>query len=154
MRTLKTSDDTYTYTSPQQCPKCCGSRTLPKDADKAFYQRIRGMDELSSFISKIRQDWVLVGSPVDKGKQEYKCTHCESTFTANDIKAHPYSLSYPSRCPHCQSHRTLPVAEEEKLRHYEPVWLIMELAEKEYKEMQTEEAKQVRLKKLISDSVL
>ena len=79
-------------------------------------------------------NWGANDSPVDKGQQEFKCTQCGATFSAIDMRPHPYSASFPSRCPHCQSIRTLPVSDEKRATRYESIWLLMELAEKERKE--------------------
>lgn len=92
------------------------------------------MEEMASFISKLSVNWGYNNSPVDKGKREYKCTQCGSSFSAIEIEPHPYSASFPSRCPHCQSIRTLPASEESRIHHYEGIWLLMELAEKEREE--------------------
>ena len=134
VRNLGSSDDDYSYTTPQPCPKCGGERTCPTEADKGFYQRIWDMEETATFISYLSRDWGYNDSPVDKGKLEFKCTQCGSTFSALDIKPHPYSASFPSRCPHCQSIKTLPVSDEDRIQHYESIWLIMERAEKEREE--------------------
>ena len=134
VRNLGSSDDDYSYTTPQPCPKCGGKRTCPTGADKGFYQRIWDMEEAASFISHLSRNWGYNDSPVDKGKLEFKCTQCGSTFSALDIKPHPYSASFPSRCPHCQSIKTLPVSDEDRIQHYESIWLIMERAEKEREE--------------------
>lgn len=134
MRTQGSSENAYTYSSPQPCPKCGGERTCPTEADKDFYQRIWDMEETASFISHLSINWGHNDSPIDKGKREFKCTQCGSTFSAIDIRPHPYSASFPSRCPHCQSIRTLPASEEKCIHHYEGIWLVMELAEKEQEE--------------------
>lgn len=134
MRTQGSSENAYTYSSPQPCPKCGGNRTCPTDADKGFYQRIWDMEEAASFISYLSRNWGYNDSLVDKGKREFKCTQCGSTFSAIDIESHPYSASFPSRCPHCQSIRTLPASDEDRINHYESIWLIMERAEKEREE--------------------
>ena len=96
------------------------------------------MEETASFISHLWINWGYNDSPVDKGKQEFKCTQCGTTFSAIDIRPHPYSASFPSKCPHCQSIRTLPTSEEEQAHRYESIWLVMELAEKEREEGRTE----------------
>ena len=124
--------------SRQPCPKCGGIRTRPAESDKAFYQRLWDMEETATFISHLWINWGSNDSPVDKGKQEFKCTQCVTTFSAIDIRPHPYSASLPSRCPHCQSIRTLPASEEKQARRYESIWLLMEFAEKERKESRTE----------------
>lgn len=151
VRKLGSSDDDYTYTSPQPCPKCDGKRTCPTDADKNFYQRIWDIEEAASFISYLSRNWGYNDSPVDKRELEFKCTQCGSSFTALDIKPHPYSASFPSRCPHCQSIRTLPTSDEDRIQHYESIWLIMERAEKERKESKNEK-KKVDLRKFLGDT--
>lgn len=150
MRNMASSDDDYTYTSPQPCPKCGGKRTCPTNADKGFYQRIWDMEEAASFISYLSRNWGYNDSPVDKGKQEFKCTQCGSTFSALDIEPHPYSASFPSRCPHCQSIRTLPTSDEDRINHYESLWLLMERAEKEREESKAEK-KKVDLRKFFGN---
>jgi DNA-directed RNA polymerase subunit RPC12/RpoP len=92
------------------------------------------MEETATFISHLSINWGTNDSPVDKGQQEFKCTQCGATFSTIDIRPHPYSASFPSRCPHCQSIRTLPASEEKLARRYERIWQMMELAEKERKE--------------------
>lgn len=138
MRNHASSNGDYTYSNPQPCPKCSGIRTRPTESDKAFYQRLWDMEETASFISHLWINWGSNDSPVDKGKQEFKCTQCGTTFSAIDIRPHPYSASLPSRCPHCQSIRTLSASEEKQAHRYESIWLLMELAEKERKESKTE----------------
>ena len=91
------------------------------------------MEETATFISHLSINWGPNSSLVDKGQQEFKCTQCGATFSAIDIRPHPYSASFPSRCPHCQSIRTLPVSDEKRTTRYESIWLLMELAEKERK---------------------
>ena len=152
MRTQGSSENAYTYSSPQPCPKCGGNRTCPTDADKGFYQRIWDMEEAATFISYLSRNWGYNDSPVDKGKREFNCTQCGSTFSALDIKPHPYSASFPSRCPHCQSIRTLPASDEDRINHYESIWLIMERAEKEREERKNGK-KNVDLKKVFGDSL-
>ena len=152
MRTQGSSENAYTYSSPQPCPKCGSERTCPIEADKDFYQRIWDMEEASSFISHLSRNWSYNDSLVDKGKREFKCTQCGSTFSANDIEPHPYSSPFPSRCPHCQSIRTLPTSDEDRIQHYESLWLLMERAEKERKERKNE-GKQFNLKKVFGDSL-
>ena len=147
MRTQGSSENAYPYSSPQPCPKCGGKRTCPIDADMGFYQRIWGMEEASSFISHLSINWGHNDCLVDKGKREFRCTQCGSTFSVIDIKSHPYSASFPSRCPHCQSIRTLPASDENSNNHYESIWLVMELAEKEREERKTE-AKNFDLKEM------
>ena len=134
MRTQGSSENAYTYSSPQPCPKCGGERTCPIKANKDFYQRIWDMEETASFISHLYINWGHNDSLVNKGKHEFKCTQCGSTFSAIDIKPHPYSASFPSWCPHCQSIRTLPTSDNDRNNHYESIWLIMERAEKEREE--------------------
>ena len=134
MRNHASSDDDHTYSVPQLCPKCGGKRTRPTESDKAFYQRLWDMEETATFISHLSINWGSNDSLVDKGQQEFKCTQCGTTFSAIDIRPHPYSASFPSRCPHCQSIRTLPVSDEKRATRYESIWLLMELAEKERKE--------------------
>ena len=151
MRTQGSSENFYTYSSPQPCPKCGGKRTCPTDADKNFYQRIWDMEEIASFISHISRNWGYNDSPVDKGKQEFKCTQCGLSFTTLDIKPHPFSASFPSRCPHCQSIRTLPASDEDRINHYESIWLIMERAEKEREESKNEK-KKVDLRDFLGDT--
>ena len=146
MRTQGSSENAYTYSSPQPCPKCGGERTCPTEADKGFYQRIWDMKEVASFISHLNINWGHNDRPVDKGKREFKCTQCGSTFSAIDIEPHPYSASFPSRCPHCQSIRTLPTSDEDRINHYESLWLLMERAEKEREESKAE-TKEFDLKK-------
>ena len=148
MRTPASSDGDYTYSKPQPCPKCGGKRTRPTESDKAFYQRLWDMEETATFISRLSINWGSNDSPVDKGKQEFKCTQCGATFSAIDIRPHPYSASFPSWCPHCQGVRTLPASEEKLARRYESIWQVMELAEKERKESKTEE-KYVDLKRMV-----
>ena len=138
MRNHASSNGDYTYSNPQPCPKCGGIRTRPTESDKAFYQRLWDMEEMASFISHLWINWGPNDSPVDRGEKEFKCTQCGATFSAIDIRPHPYSASLPSRCPHCQSVRTLPASEEKLARRYESIWLVMELAEKERKESRTE----------------
>ncbi len=138
MRNHASSDGDYTYSKPQPCPKCGGKRTRPTESDKAFYQRLWDMEETASFISHLSINWGSNDSLVDKGQQEFKCTQCGATFSAIDIRPHPYSASLPSRCPHCQGIRTLPASEEKLAHRYESIWLVMELAEKERKESKTE----------------
>lgn len=150
VRKLGSSDDDYTYTSPQPCPKCGGKRTCPTDADKNFYQRIWDMEAVASFISHLSRNWGYNDSPVDKGKQEFKCTQCGSMFFAIDIEPHPYSASFPSRCPHCQSIRTLHTSDEDRINHYESLWLLMERAEKEREESKAEK-KKVDLRKFFGN---
>ena len=104
------------------------------ESDKAFYQRLWDMEETATFISRLSINWGSNDSPVNKGKQEFKCTQCGTTFTTIDIRPHPYSASFPSRCPHCQSIRTLLASEEKLVPRYESIWSVMELAEKERKE--------------------
>ena len=111
-----------------------GKRTRPTESDKAFYQRLWDMEETASFISHLSINLGFNDSLVDKGQQEFKCTQCGATFSAIDMRPHPYSASFPSRCPHCQSIRTLPVSDEKRASRYESFWLLMELAEKERKE--------------------
>lgn len=152
MRTQGSSENAYTYSSPRPCPKCGGERTCPTDADKGFYQRIWDMEEAAMFISYLSRNWGYNDSPVDKGKREFKCTQCGSTFSANDIEPHPYSSPFPSRCPHCQSIRTLPTSDEDRIQHYESLWLLMERAEKERKERKNE-GKQFNLKKVFGNSL-
>lgn len=152
MRTQGSSENAYTYSSPRPCPKCGGERTCPTDADKGFYQRIWDMEEAAMFISYLSRNWGYNDSPVDKGKREFKCTQCGSTFSANDIEPHPYSSPFPSRCPHCQSIRTLPTSDEDRIQHYESLWLLMERAEKEREERKNE-GKQFNLKKVFGDSL-
>ena len=151
VRNQGSSDDDYTYTNPQPCPKCGGKRTCPTEADKGFYQRIWDMEETASFISHLYINWGHNDSLVDKGKREFKCTQCGSTFSALDIKPHPYSASFPSRCPHCQSIRTLPASDEDRINHYESIWLIMERAEKEREERKNGK-KKVDLREFLGDS--
>jgi DNA-directed RNA polymerase subunit RPC12/RpoP len=138
MRNHASSKGDYTYLNPQPCPKCGGKRTRPTESDKAFYQRLWNLEETASFISHLWINWGPNDSLVDKGKQEFKCTQCGTTFSAIDIRPHPYSASLPSRCPHCQSIRTLPASEEKQAHRYESIWLLMELAEKEREESKTE----------------
>lgn len=138
MRNHASSKGDYTYSNPQPCPKCGGIRTRPTESDKAFYQRLWNLEEAASLISRLSINWGFNDSLVDKGKQEFKCTQCGTTFSAIDIRPHPYSASFPSKCPHCQSIRTLPASEEEQAHRYESIWLVMELAEKERKESKTE----------------
>ena len=151
VRNQGSSDDDYTYTNPQPCPKCGGKRTCPTEADKGFYQRIWDMEETASFISHLYINWGHNDSLVDKGKREFKCTQCGSTFSALDIKPHPYSASFPSRCPHCQSIRTLPASDEDRINHYESIWLIMERAEKEREERKNGK-KKVDLREFLGDT--
>ena len=134
MRTQGSSENAYTYSSPRPCPKCGGVRTCPTEADRSFYQRIWDMEEVATFISYLSINWGHNDSSVDKGKREYKCTQCGSTFSAIDIEPHPYSSPFPSRCPHCQSIRTLSASDENRIHHYESLWLMMEQAEKEREE--------------------
>lgn len=134
MRNHASSDDDHTYSVPQPCPKCGGKRSRPTESDKAFYQRLWDMEETASFISHLSINWGPNDSPVDKGQQEFKCTQCGAMFSAIDIMPHPYSASFPSRCPHCQSIRTLPASDEDRINHYESLWLLMERAEKEREE--------------------
>ena len=148
MRNLASSTGDYTYSKPQPCPKCGGKRTRPTESDKDFYQRLWDMEETATFISHLSINWGPNDSPVDKGQQEFKCTQCGAMFSAIDIRPHPYSASFPSRCPHCQSIRTLPASEEEFVRRYESIWPVMELAEKEREESKTEE-KYVDLKRMV-----
>lgn len=138
MRNHASSNGDYTYSNPQPCPKCGGIKTRPTESDKAFYQRLWDVEETASFISHLSINWGPNSSLVDKGKQEFKCTQCGTTFSAIDIRPHPYSASFPSKCPHCQSIRTLPASEEKQARRYESIWLLMEFAEKERKESRTE----------------
>ena len=138
MRNHASSDGDYTYSNPQPCPKCGGIKTRPTESDKAFYQRLWNLEEAASLISRLSINWGFNDSLVDKGKQEFKCTQCGTTFSAIDIRPHPYSASFPSKCPHCQSIRTLPTSEEEQAHRYESIWLVMELAEKERDEGRTE----------------
>lgn len=152
MRTQGSSENAYTYSSPQPCPKCRGGRTCPTEADKGFYQRIWDMEEASSFISYLSRNWGYNDSLVDKGKREFKCTQCGATFSALDIEPHPYSSPFPSRCPHCQSIRTLPTSDEDRINHYESLWLVMERAEKEREERKNGK-KKVDLKKVFGDSL-
>ncbi len=140
MRTQGSSENAYTYSSPQPCPKCGGKRTCPTDADKGFYQRIWDMEEAASFISHLSRNWGYNDSLVDKGKREFKCTQCGSTFSAIDIEPHPYSDIFPSRCPNCHQMKTLPV-DEKNIEIYKPLWTMLELAE------QTKEAR--KMKKLL-----
>lgn len=139
VRNHASSDDDHTYSVPQPCPKCGGKRTRPTESDKAFYQRLWDMEETASFISHLSINWGSNDSPVDKGQQEFKCTQCGATFSAIDMRPHPYSASFPSRCPHCQSIRTLPLSDEKRATRYESIWLLMELAEKERKNDKKEE---------------
>ena len=88
----------------------------------------------ATFISHLSINWGYNDNPIDEGQQEFKCTQCGATFSAIDIRPHPYSASFPSRCPHCQSIRTLPTSEEKRASRYEGIWLLMELTEKERKE--------------------
>ncbi len=134
VRNHASSDDDHTYSVPQPCPKCGGKRTRPTESDKAFYQKLWDMEETASFISHLSINWGSNDSPVDKGQQEFKCTQCGATFSAIDMRPHSYSASFPSRCPHCQSIRTLPLSDEKRASRYESIWLLMELAEKERKE--------------------
>ena len=150
MRNHSSSDGDYTYSKPQPCPKCGGKRTRPTESDKAFYQRLWDMEETATFISRLSINWGSNDSPVDKGQQEFKCTQCGATFSAIDIRPHPYSASFPSRCPHCQSIRTLPATEEKFACRYESIWPVMELAEKEREESKTDE-KNVDLRKFMGD---
>ena len=138
MRNHASSKGDYTYSNPLPCPKCEGIRTRPAESDKAFYQRLWDVEETATFISHLSINWGPNSSLVDKGKQEFKCTQCGTTFSAIDIRPHLYSASLPSRCPHCQSIRTLPASEEKQAHRYESIWLLMELAEKERKESKTE----------------
>lgn len=147
MRNHASSNGDYTYSKPQPCPKCGGKRTRPTESDKAFYQRLWDMEETATFISRLSINWGYNDCPVDKGQQEFKCTQCGTTFSAIDIKPHPYSASFPSRCPHCQSIRTLPASEEKFARRYESIWQVMELAEKE-REEEKKEAKEIDLRKV------
>ena len=134
VRNHASSNGDYTYSHLQPCPKCGGKRTRPTESDKAFYQRLWDMEETATFISQLSINWGPNDSPVDKGQQEFKCTQCGATFSAIDIRPHPYSALFPSRCPHCQSIRTLPASEEKLVPRYESIWSVMELAEKERKE--------------------
>ena len=134
MRNPASSNGDYTYSKSQPCPKCGGKRTRPTESDKAFYQRLWDMEETATFISYLSINWGANDSPVDKGQQEFKCTQCETSFSAIDIRPHPYSSSLPSRCPHCQGIRTLPASEEKLAPRYESIWQVMELAEKKRKE--------------------
>ena len=134
MRNLASSDGDYTYSKPQPCPKCGGKRTRPTESDKAFYQRLWDMEETAAFISHLSINWGPNDSSVDRGQQEFKCTQCGTTFSTIDIRPHPYSALFPSRCPHCQGIRTLPASEEKLARRYESIWQVMELAEKEREE--------------------
>ena len=138
MRNHASFNGDYTYSNPQPCPKCGGIRTRPTESDKAFYQRLWDMEETATFISHLSINWGPNSSLVDKGQQKFKCTQCGTTFSAIDIRSHPYSASFPSKCPHCQSIRTLPKLEEKQAHRYESIWLVMELAEKERKESKTE----------------
>ena len=133
-RTQGSSENAYIYSKPQPCPKCGGERTCPTEADKNFYQRIWDMEEASSFISYLSRNWGYNDSLVDKGKREFKCTQCGATFYAIDIEPHPYSSPFPSRCPHCKSIKTLPTSDEDRIDHYESLWLLMERAKKEREE--------------------
>lgn len=148
VRNHASSDDDHTYSVPQPCPKCGGKRTRPTESDKAFYQRLWDMEETASFISHLSINWGSNDSLVDKGQQEFKCTQCGATFSALDIRPHPYSASFPSRCPQCQSIRTLPTSEEKRASRYESIWLLMELTEKERKE----DKKEVILEKFVANS--
>ena len=150
MRNLASSNGDYTYSKPQPCPKCGGKRTHPTESDKAFYQRLWDMEETAMFISHLSINWGPNDSPVDRGQQEFKCTQCGTTFSAIDIRPHPYSALFPSRCPHCQSIRTLPASEEKLAPRYESIWQVMELAEKEREESKTDE-KNVDLRKFMED---
>ena len=150
MRNLASSNGDYSYSKPQPCPKCGGKRTRPTESDKAFYQRLWDMEETATFISRLSINWGPNDSPVDRGQQELKCTQCGATFSAIDIRPHPYSASFPSRCPHCQSIRTLPASEEKLAPRYESIWQVMELAEKEREESKTDE-KSVDLRKFMGD---
>ena len=141
MRNLASSNGDYTYSKPQPCPKCGGKRTRPTESDKAFYQRLWDMEETATFISHLSINWGSNDSLVDKGQQEFKCTQCGATFSAIDMRPHPYSASFPSRCPHCQSIRTLPASDEDRNNHYESLWLLMERAEKEREERKNGEKK-------------
>ena len=151
MRTQGSSENACTYSTPQPCPKCGGKRTCPTETDKNFYQRIWDMEEVASFISYLSRNWGYNDSLVDKGKREFKCTQCGLTFSALDIEPHPYSASFPSRCPHCQSIRTLPTSDEDRINHYESIWLIMERAEKEREERKNGK-KKVDLRKFLGDT--
>ena len=144
VRNHASSDGDYTYSVPQPCPKCGGKRTRPTESDKAFYQKLWNMEETASFISHLSINWGSNDSLVDKGQQEFKCTQCGATFSAIDMRPHPYSALFPSRCPHCQSIRTLPVSDEKRATRYESIGLLMELAEKERKK----DKKEVILKNL------
>ena len=139
MRNHASVNGDYTYSNPQPCPKCGGKRTRPTESDKDFYQRLWDMEETATFISHLSINWGSNDSLVDKGQQEFKCTQCGATFSAIDMRPHPYSASFPSRCPPCQSIRTLPVSDEKRATRYESIWLLMELAEKERKEDKKEE---------------
>ena len=139
VRNHASSNGDYTYSKPQPCPKCGGKRTRPTESDMAFYQRLWDMEEAATFISHLSINWGSNDGPVDEGQQEFKCTQCGATFSAIDIRPHPYSASFPSRCPHCQSIRTLPVSNEKRASRYESIWLLMELTEKERKEDKKEE---------------
>jgi DNA-directed RNA polymerase subunit RPC12/RpoP len=134
VRNHASSNGDYTYSKPQPCPKCGGKRTRPTESDMAFYQRLWDMEETATFISHLSINWGYNDNPIDEGQQEFKCTQCGTTFSAIDIRPHPYSASFPSRCPHCQSIRTLPVSDEKRASRYESIWLLMELTEKERKE--------------------
>ena len=148
MRNHASSNGDYTYSKPQPCPKCGGKRTRPTESDKAFYQRLWDMEETATFISLLSINWGPNDSLVDKGQQEFKCTQCGARFSAIDIRPHPYSASFPSRCPHCQSIRTLPATEEKLASRYESIWPVMDLAEKERKE----DKKEVILEKFVANS--
>ncbi len=134
VRNHASSNGDYSYSKPQPCPKCGGKRTRPTESDMAFYQRLWDMEETATFISHLSINWGYNDNPIDEGQQEFKCTQCGATFSAIDIRPHPYSASFPSRCPHCQSIRTLPTSEEKRASRYEGIWLLMELTEKERKE--------------------
>ena len=151
MRNHASSNGDYTYSKPQPCSKCGGKRTRPTESDKAFYQRLWDMEETATFISHLSINWGPNDSPVDKGQQEFKCTQCGSTFSAIDIRPHPYSVSFPSRCPHCQGIRTFSASDEDRIQHFESIWLIMELAEKERVESKNEK-KKVDLRKFLGDT--
>lgn len=63
-----------------------------------------------------------------RGTTLFICTECRHRFKAMDIEYLCTSLSFPQKCPKCQSIRTRPISIFGKMqdKKYEPIWKQME----------------------------
>ena len=119
----------YSYSKPTECPKCHGWKTRPEDSDLGLYERIWDMNELWSFVRDMRQDWDYRQSTLDMRWIDYQCTECNTIFKARGIGSSSSWYPFPSRCPNCHHMRTLP-ADEKNHKVYEPLWTMLELADR------------------------